>query len=272
MEATVYTGSTRWDELEVNRIPLGQPFKWLAKGWRDIGSAGIYSLRYGAAFVVISGLITWLVWSTDSLFLLPFLIAGFFIVAPPLGIGLYLMSAHLERGEPLAGCSAYQAWKLNQSQVSMVSTGFIILVNIWLVANVALFTLLYEGSSPSLDNFFTRVFLSEAGFKFALASLLVGFLIAWCAFAISVITVPMLIDRQVDGFTAIRFSIKSVLGNMPAMMLWAGLIVLIVGLGIATFYLGLIIALPLIGHASWHAYRDLVPTGEEGSTAGGNRK
>ena len=262
MEATSYTGSTRWDELEVNRIPLGQPFKWLAKGWRDIGAAGIYSLRYGAAIVVISGLISWLTWSTDNLFLLPFLVAGFFIVAPPLGIGLYLMSAHLERGEPLSGCSAYQAWKLNQSQVSMVSTGFTILMNIWLVANVALFALLYEGSSPSFDNFFTKVFLSEAGLKFALASLVVGFLIAWCAFAISVITVPMLIDRKVDGFTAIRFSIKSVLGNMPAMMLWAGLIVFIVGLGIATFYLGLVIALPLIGHASWHAYRDLVPAGE----------
>jgi uncharacterized membrane protein len=135
-------------------------------------------------------------------------------------------------------------------------------MNIWLAANVALFALLYEGSSPSLDNFLSKVFLSEAGFKFALASLVVGFLIAWCAYAISVVTVPMLIDRKVDGFTAIRFSIKSVLSNMPAMMLWAGLIVFIVGLGMATFFLGLVIALPLIGHASWHAYRDLVPAGE----------
>lgn len=261
MEATAYTGSTRWDELEVNRISLGQPFKWLARGWRDIRSAGIYSLRYGVAFVVVSALLTWWVWRTDSLYMLPFLVGGFFIVAPPLGIGLYLMSAHLERGEPISGCSAYQAWKLNQSQVSMVSAGFIMLMNFWFAASVGLFALLYEGSSPSLDNFFSRVFLSDAGFKFALASLVVGFLLAWCAYAISVITVPMLVDRQVDGFTAIRFSIKSVLGNMPAMMLWAGLIVLIVGLGIATFYIGLVIALPVIGHASWHAYRDLVPAG-----------
>lgn len=262
MQPTAYTGSTFWHELEVNRIKLGQPFTWLAKGWRDIRSAGIYSLRYGLAIVAISGLITWLVWSTNSLFLLPFLVGGFFIVAPPLGIGLYLMSAHLERGEPLSGCSAYQAWKLNQSQVSMVSAGFIMLMNFWFAAIVGLFALLYEGSTPSLDNFFVKVFLSDAGFKFALASLVVGFVLAWCAYAISVITVPMLVDRQVDGFTAIRFSIKSVLGNMPAMMLWAGLIVLIVGLGIATFYLGLVIALPLIGHASWHAYRDLVPACE----------
>ncbi|MEW6676283.1 MAG: DUF2189 domain-containing protein [Pseudomonadota bacterium] len=262
MEATDYTGSTRWEDLTVNRIPPGQPFTWLAKGWRDLRAAGIYSLRYGAAIVVVSGLITWLVWSTDTLFLLPFLVAGFFLVAPPLGIGLYLMSAHLERGEPLAGCSAYQAWKRNQSQVAMVSTGFTILLNFWLVANVALFALLYEGSYPSFDTFFAKVFFSEAGLKFSLASLVVGFVIAWSAFAISVITVPMLIDRKVDGFTAIRFSIKSVLGNLPAMMLWAGLIVVIVGLGLATFYLGLILALPLIGHASWHAYRDLVPASQ----------
>lgn len=262
MEPTAYTGSTLWHELEVNRIRLGQPFAWLAKGWRDQRAAGIYSLRYGAAIVLVSGLITWLVWRTDSLFLLPFLVGGFFIVAPPLGIGLYLMSAHLERGEPLSGCSAYQAWKLNQSQVSMVSAGFIMLMNFWFAASVGLFALLYEGHSPPLDNFFSHVFLSDAGLKFALASLVVGFLLAWCAYAISVITVPMLVDRQVDGFTAIRFSIRSVLHNMPAMMLWAGLIVLIVGLGMATFYLGLIIALPLIGHASWHAYRDLVPAGD----------
>lgn len=259
METTAYTGSTRWHELEVNRIPLGQPLTWLSKGWQDMRSAGIYSLRYGAAFAVFSTLISLLVWNTGSEFLLPFLVAGFFIIAPPLGIGLYQMSAHIERGEPLAACSAYEAWKLNQSQIAMVSSGFIIIMNVWLAANVGLFALLYEGLSPPLDNFFNNVFLSDAGAKFALASLAVGFLMAWCAYAISVVTVPMLIDREVDGFTAIRFSIKSVLRNLPAMMLWAGLIVLIVGLGIVTFYIGLIVALPVIGHASWHAYRDLVP-------------
>jgi len=68
-----------------------------------------------------------------------------------------------------------------------------------------------------------------------------------------------LLDRKVDGFTAIRISIKAVLQNMPAMMLWAFLIVLIVGLGMSAFYVGLLVALPLIGHGTWHAYRALVP-------------
>jgi uncharacterized membrane protein len=261
VETTAYTGSTRWHDLEVNRIPFGQPLEWLSKGWQDMRAAGIFSLRYGAAIVLMSGLLTALVWGTGSGFLLPFLIAGFFIVAPPLGIGLYQMSAHLERGESLAGCNAYEAWQRNQSQIAMVSAGFIIIMNVWIAASFALFALLYEGMSPPLENFFSDAFLSDAGAKFALASLALGFVMAWCAYAISVITVPMLIDREVDGFTAMRFSIKSVLRNMPAMTLWAALIVLIVGLGMITLYIGLIVALPLIGHASWHAYRDLVPAG-----------
>ncbi len=222
-------------------------------------AAGFYSWRYGGGIVLISGLLTWLVWATGSAFLIPFLIAGFFIVGPPLGIGLYQISAHLEYGEPLSACSAYEAWKRNQSQIAMVSAGLLIFMNTWIAANVGLFTMLYEGISPPLDTFFNEAYLSARGANFALASIATGFIFAFCAFAISVITVPMLVDRKIDGFTAIRFSIKSVLGNMIPMMFWATLIVLIVGLGLMVFYIGLILALPLIGHASWHAYKDLVP-------------
>ena len=259
METTAYTGSTRWHELVVNHVGLGQPFQWLAQGWQDIRDAGRYSLRYGVGIVLISGLLTLALVATGNLFLLPFLIAGFFLIAPAIGIGLYQMSAHLERGEPLQTCNALEAFKRNQSQISIVTAGFFIIMQLWMASNFVLFALLYAGVSPPLENFFSNVFLSEQGRVFAMASVLVGFALAWCAFAISAVAVPMLIDRKVDGFTAVRFSIKSVVQNMPAMTLWAALIVLIVGAGLMLFYVGLIIALPLIGHASWHAYRDLVP-------------
>jgi uncharacterized membrane protein len=259
METTAYNGSTRWDELAVNHIGLSRPWVWLSKGWEDIRQAGAYSLRYGAVIVLISGLMTLGLVATGNFFLVPFLAAGFFLVAPAIGIGLYQMSAHLERGEPLASCNALEAWRRNQAQLSIVSAGFFIIMQLWIAANFVLFALLYSGISPPLDGFFGNVFLSQEGEAFALASVGVGFLLAWCAFAISAVSVPMLIDRHVDGFTAVRISIKAVVKNMPAMTLWAGLIVIIVGLGLLTFYVGLIIALPLIGHATWHAYRDLVP-------------
>jgi uncharacterized membrane protein len=259
METTAYTGSTLWHELVVNKISLTEPFKWLSKGWKDMRAAGRYSFRYGFVIVLISGLLTLGLLLTDNMFLLPCLIAGFYLIAPAIGIGLYQMSAHLERGEPIKACNALEAWKRNQGQISMVIAGLFIIMQLWIGMNFVLFALLYEGISPPLDNFFSNIFLSEQGRIYAIASLTLGFVLAWCAYAISVLTVPMLIDRNVDGFTAIRFSIKSVLRNMPAMMLWAFLIVLIVGLGLISFYIGLVVALPLIGHASWHAYRALVP-------------
>ena len=259
METTVYTGSTRWPELVVNKIAFTQPFEWLKKGWQDMLSAGRYSVMYGLAIVLISGLLTYGLLATDNEFLLPFLISGFFLVAPFLGIGLYQMSAHLERGDSLKACNALEAWKSNHTQISMITAGFLIIAQLWIASNFVLFALLYEGISPPMHNFFDSVFMSEKGMTFTIASITVGFFFAWCAYLISVITVPLLIDRKIDGFTAIRLSIKSVLTNMPAMMLWAFLIVLITGVGLITYYVGLIIALPVIGHASWHAYRSLVP-------------
>lgn len=262
METRAYTGSTQWHELIVNKISLSEPFEWLSKGWKDMRDAGRYSFTYGAAIVLISGLMTLGLVTTGNLFLVPFLVAGFFLVAPVIGIGLYQMSAHLERGEPLKSCNALEAWKRNQGQISMVTGGFFIIMQLWIAVNFVLFALLYAGISPPLDNFFSKLFLSEEGRVFAIASVSVGFVFAWCAYAISVVTVPMLLDRKVDGFTAIRISIKAVLQNMPAMMLWAFLIVLIIGFGLITFYIGLLVALPLIGHGTWHAYRALVPSAD----------
>jgi uncharacterized membrane protein len=259
METTAYTGSTLWPELVVNRIPITEPFEWLKKGWRDIKSAGRYSLMYGIGIAAISGLLTVILVLTDSMFLLPFLVSGFFLIAPFLGIGLYQMSAHLERGEALEGCNALSAWKVNHTQISMVTAGLFIMMQLWIASNYVLFAMFYEGLSPPLDNFFSNVFLSEKGRNFAIASVMVGFFFAWCAYMISVITVPILIDRKIDGFTAIRLSIKAVLKNFITMMLWAFIIVLITGIGLVTYYVGLIVAIPLIGHASWHAYRSLVP-------------
>ena len=262
MEPTQYTGSTRWPELVVNKISFTEPLNWLSKGWKDMCDAKRYSLSYAAFIVLISGMLTFGCVVTDNLFLFAFLISGFFIVAPSIGIGLYQMSAHLERGEPLKTCNAWEAFKRNQGQISMVTAGFMIILQLWVSMNFVLFAFFYSGISPPLDNFFSKLFLSEEGRIFAIASVTLGFFFALWAYAISVVTVPMLFDRKVDGFTAIRISIKSVLKNMPAMMLWAFLIVLIIGFGLLTFYVGLLIALPLIGHGTWHAYRALVPSSE----------
>ena len=262
METTKYKGSTSWPDLVVNKIGFTDPLNWLSKGWKDMLNAGFYSFRYSLAIVVFSGLLTYGCIATGNLFLFAFLLSGFFMVAPVIGIGYYQISAFLENDEPLNGCNALIALKQNQGQISLVTAGFMIILNLWISLNFTLFALLYQGISPPLDGLLSKLFLSEEGRYFAIASVATGFIFALFAFMISVVTVPMLINRQVDGFTAIRMSMKSVLNNFPAMMFWAALIVLTVGLGIMTFYVGLLVALPLIGHSSWHAYKALVPTSE----------
>ena len=154
METTAYTGSTQWHELVVKKINITEPFEWLSKGWKDMRDAGRYSLTYGAGIVLLSGLVTLGLLATGNLFLLPFLVAGFFLVAPAIGIGLYQMSAHLERGEPLKACNALEAWKRNQAQISIIIAGFFIIMQLWIAVNFVLFALLYGGISPPVPGEF----------------------------------------------------------------------------------------------------------------------
>ena len=259
MEQSTVAADIRPDELVVNQIGLSQPWEWIEKGWRDMVSARRYSLTYGAVIVLISGLITLGLMSEGLFFIVPFLVAGFYLLAPIIGLGLYQMSSHVERQEPIKFCSALEAWRRNQAQLGVITAGLLIIMQLWMMSNFVLFALLYNGMHPPLENFFSTVFLSGNNNTFAFASISVGFLLAWLAYAISAISVPMLMDRNVDGFTAIRTSVKAVTQNWAPMSLWAVLIVLFIGLGLATFYVGLAIAMPLVGHATWHAYRDLVP-------------
>jgi uncharacterized membrane protein len=260
MENTAAADDVRQTEILVNHVSLAQPWEWIEKGWKDLLAAKQYSLTYGAVVVLISGLITLGLVNEGFTFLVPFLIAGFYLLAPVIGLGLYQMSAHLERHEPLHFCHFLEAWKGNQGQLGVITAGLLIIMQLWMMSNFVLFALLYTGMHPPLENFFSTVFLSGQNNVFAFASIGVGFLLAWVAYAISAISVPMLMDRDVDGFTAIRTSVKAVVENWPAMTLWAVLIVLLIGVGLLTFYVGLFIAMPLVGHATWHAYRDIVPS------------
>lgn len=256
--------ATRVDDgIYVNHITLAQPWEWLAKGWHDIQQARQYSLTYGAVIVLISALMTWALVSEGYLFIVPFLAAGFYLLAPVLGLGLYQMSAHVEKHEPLQFCSALEAWKRNQGQLSIITAGLMIIMQFWMLANFVLFALLYTNLHPPLEQFFSVVFLSGDNNAFVLASVLVGFVLAGIAYAISAISVPMLVDRRIDGFTAIRTSVKAVTTNWLPMGLWALIIVMGVGLSFLTFYIGLFIVMPLLGHATWHAYRDLVPDAQK---------
>jgi uncharacterized membrane protein len=243
----------------VNEITLDHPWEWLARGWKDLTRAPRFSLAYGAVFVVVSYLLTFGLIYEDLFPIIPPLAAGFFLIAPLLGIGLYQISDSLERGETVRFCNAWRAWKRNDVQLSAMALVLVMVMLVWLLAAILVFALFYDEPVPTWENFVPKVFLSGESPAFMFSGIAVGGAIAAFTFMISAITVPMLMDRQTDVLTAIQTSMQAVRANWQAMVLWASLIVMFVGVGIVTFYVGLVVAMPLVGHATWHAYRDLVP-------------
>ena len=243
----------------VNSIPVGRPWEWIVKGWADLRRAPRFSLTYGAVFVIVSVLMTLGLFAGHLFFILPPLAAGFFLLAPLLGIGLYQISANLEAGRPVEFCQALQAWRHNEVQLAAMALVLVLVMLAWMLAAILVFALFYGNPVPTWGNFIPTVFLSGENNGFVAAGIIVGGLIAAFTFTISAVTVPLLMDRPVNFMTAMHTSIVAVRTNWQAMALWAALIVMFVGLGILTYYIGLLVAMPLVGHATWHAYRDLVP-------------
>ena len=157
--------------------------------------------------------------------------------------------------EIIRGC-----WGLNMIGCDLVevSPPYDTTGNTALVAANLVFALFFTQPMPTWENFIPVVFLSGDNIGFVIAGTLVGGTIAMFTFAVSAVSAPMLMDRQVDVITAMRTSLNAVLANWRPMLLWAALIAMFVGIGIVTFYAGLLVAMPLVGHATWHAYRDLV--------------
>ena len=259
MAAAAMTDRSHSQTPRVNEVSLEQPWEWISKGWEDLKRAPKFSLAYGAVFALVSVLLTLGLLAEGLFFIVPPLAAGFFLVAPLLGIGLYQISENLEQGKEVQFCQALQAWRRNDVQLSAMAVVLVLVLLAWMLSALVVFALFFHSPVPTWENFVPQVFLSGENNLFVAAGIIVGGAIAAFTFAISAVTVPMLMDRQVDVVTAMRTSMDAVKKNWQAMTLWGALIVMFVGLGIVTYYVGLIVAMPLVGHATWHAYRDLVP-------------
>jgi uncharacterized membrane protein len=172
----------------------------------------------------------------------------FMFAAPVLALGLYAISAELERGErpTLRRCIREECRRFGD--VTIYSLVVLVVGLLWLRAGSGV-----QVFHPSNVQASTAEMLGFLAIGSA-----VGSVFALLAFAASAFALPMLLDRRVDGMTAVVTSVNTVLRNKPAMLLWIGLILLAVLLGFATAFLGLIVLMPLIGHATWHAYREAV--------------
>jgi len=229
-------------------LAASAPLRWLRLGWRDLAAAPLQSLAYGAGIAALSILISAIAFRFGTGWLVIVLLSAFVFVGPVLAIGLYAISAALERGArpSLGKCLAATRHHLGDALVFSLILMVICLV--WVRAGSAVEIFFPQESEPSQ--------IALAAF-FAIGTA-VGSLFAVVVFAASAFSLPMFVDRRTDAVTGVVTSVNAVLRNRRTMAVWALLIVLSVAVGFATALIGLVVTMPLIGHATWHAYRETI--------------
>lgn len=242
----------------VNSIGSEQPFRWLLAGWRDFRRSGIVSLAYGLVFVVAGLALTLGLYLAGHQYLIAPLSAGFLLVGPALTVGLYAISRDLERGDKATLRGALAAWRANPGPLLGMGLGLVLFLIVWIRLAVLIFAVSFPYQTPSLQAMLNATLFTSEGNVFLLIGTLVGAVMATIVFAIGVFSLPMLLDRRVDLLEAVTTSVVAVMMNAKVMALWAAIIVVFTAAGLATAYVGLAVTLPLIGHASWHAYRAVI--------------
>ena len=246
----------------VTRVPFSAPFAWLQAGWRDFRSAPLLCTTYGAALALFSMALASFLYFTNQFIWFLVLVGGFMIIAPIIAAGLYRIAQILEEGQqPKLGDVLGAIGRFSSDQF-LLGVALLFLFGLWVEAAYLIYGLSTFAVHRSVLEFLTFLFATPAGLQMAITGTIVGGVIAFIAYAIVVISAPMLSREESDFFIAIITSVRAVVTNFAAMSLWAFLIATLTMLGIAAGFFGLIIVFPWIGLSSWHAYRSLVQTPE----------
>ena len=194
----------------------------------------------------------------EYFYLMPIVLAVFFFIAPLMGISLYELSRREERKEAISLCFTSDAWQRNSFNLTMMGLTLMVISLFWMMIAVLIFALFYNHTLQSDGNFFWTLFFSGDNILFIIVGSIAGLFIALFTFSITAISVPMLMDKDISFTTAIQVSQQAVWQNKKVMVVWAYLIAMLIAVSFLSLYIGLIIAIPIIGHASWHAYKSLV--------------
>lgn len=250
----------------IRSLTLTQPLVWLAAGWRDLKRSpglgllhGLVVTLFGAALLTLADHSFWFLAGTFS---------GFLMVAPILATGLYAMSRALELGQPADLALLLKTWlnwqhgriqPWSQTHWALVKFGVLLAAvsTLWVIASAAVLLSLAPHPITNMADFLETVVLNRHGFLLE-SWLALGGILAAPIFACTVITVPMLLDREVSLHTAMTTSFRVVASQPLPMVIWGALLLVLTLLGFVTALIGLVLVMPLLGYASWHAYRDVL--------------
>ena len=249
----------------IRQIPASQPLQWLLLGLRDMVRCGWLSVAHGAVLALFGAALFTV--AHQKFWLLAGAFSGFLVVTPVLATSLYAMSRALERKSPIGLALLRDTWMSWQQSRFVERGGYWCLVRFgmllalagtgWVLTSAALITLMAPAPIHTPVDFLRHVVLARNHYLFELW-LSMGGILAAPIFASSVVSMPLMLDRRITLLNAVLTSWRVVLANPLPMAVWSGLIMLMVGFGFATLLTGLLVVVPVLGHASWHAYRELV--------------
>lgn len=241
------------DTPEIRKLSADAPYHWLRMGWDDFKSSLGPSLSLGFLFFIAGVAITLASWSTPLLMIT--FVTGFLLVAPALALGFYELSRRREQGRQPGFKALLMSWRHSGWSVLL----FGLLLGVMMVAWGRLTGLLVALALPVVGPFSSLLsWQTLSSPEFLLLYLATGLSLAALVFSVSVVSVPMLMDRKVDVLTAAFTSMRAVRHNPGVMLRWATIIAALTFAAMAAGFVGLLICMPLIGHASWHAYRETV--------------
>ncbi|MBR7779246.1 DUF2189 domain-containing protein [Undibacterium rugosum] len=238
----------------VRRVGMFRALRWLQAGWQDFRASGATSIFYGICFALM-GMVLKLVLHNAPEYVSA-LSCGFLLIGPLLALGLYDISRRMENLRSGLLGSVF-SMRGRWSNIGVLALVLAVIMMVWARASLVIFALFYNKGMPSMQSFLSQLF-SLDHLEFVLVYACIGAVFASIVFAISWVSIPLMLDRDTDAITAMIISCVSLFINVPACLFWGLCIVAAVVIGMMSWNLGLIILIPVIGHATWHAYKDVV--------------
>ncbi len=240
----------------VRQVSAGRILAWLTAGWKDLRKNPIPSLAYGLLFAIGGDLILLASLGRPQFF--TFAVSGFFLIAPLLATGLYELSRQQANGARLTFIDSLRAFRNRHTTISLFGLLLALITLAWERISTFSFARFGDTTGINISQFVARTFADGDHSGFLLTWLALGAMLAFIAYVVSVVSLPLLLDRDTGIATAIRTSLQAFSTNTFTLLAWAATIVTLTLAGFATFLFGLVVIMPILGHASWHAYRDLV--------------
>jgi uncharacterized membrane protein len=238
-------------DMPLPTLSYAEPLQWLRAGWHDFAAAPMLGLLYGSFFVAMGWMLLAIFEFAPAYTLA--LSAGFLLLGPFLCLGLYQASRSLEAGRQPRLWSSLTAWRVAKAPLAIFAGVLLVLEMLWGRSAMIVFAISFDGM-PDFGAPLS-VLLSEEYLVFYASYGAVCLIFGGLIFAISVISIPMIMDRGIDAISAGLASLRLFSTQMGVMVWWAALVVVLVALAMLPGFLGLLVVGPVLGHASWHAYR-----------------